>query len=572
MLNHKIKTTPRLHSALDFFAEAANDANGNLLQRTDNLLSTRFAYDNLERLDTALGIFGSRDYTLDKNGNRTQLQIGATTTTYNYRPASNVMTNFNGTGVMVDQVGNTTTLRGMTLTYDTLNRLKTINGASYTYNAFNQRTSKIVNGITTNYIYGLSGELLAELNSAGGTQVQYVYHHGQPLSIIKRETITPPPPPADVIIDNGAPGTTLSSGWTSSTNAQDYGANYRYTAASTTLRWHRWTPTIPRAGRYEVFAWYVTNTGNSTTAPYTIVHNGITNVVTLNQRLNGGRWMSLGQHDFAVTATGTPTQYIELTNRNGRVTADAIKLVYIPAATVPTTQTNVYYIHNDHLGTPRAMTDATKKVVWRWDSDPFGATAANEDPDGDSIKVTMNLRFPGQYFDAESGLHFNWNRYYDPPSGRYITSDPIGLAGGLNTFGYVYGNPIGYVDPEGLAGWWRNKVIYPACLAMGICNAAAKAAEGLPTPKIPGPTREQVEKIEEIKKRSNKQSKKQEDDASKLCLLVDPIGMAAEVSYWACLGGDFGSCGTYYDITGHTVMHEVIDRGGEECYTLGLCI
>ncbi len=86
-----MKTTLRSHNVLGFFAEAANDVNGNRTQRSDNLLSTTFTYDNLERLDTALGIFGARDYTLDKNGNRTQLQIGATTTTYSYRPASRAM-------------------------------------------------------------------------------------------------------------------------------------------------------------------------------------------------------------------------------------------------------------------------------------------------------------------------------------------------------------------------------------------------------------------------------------------------------------------------------------------------
>ncbi|ATE59500.1 RHS repeat-associated core domain-containing protein [Thauera sinica] len=90
------------------------------------------------------------------------------------------------------------------------------------------------------------------------------------------------------------------------------------------------------------------------------------------------------------------------------------------------------------------------QVVWRWESDAFGSTAANEDPAGTGTSTTVNLRFPGQYFDAESGPHYNWHRYYDPRTGRYISSDPIGLEGGINTYSYVGGNPISEVDPLGL--------------------------------------------------------------------------------------------------------------------------
>ena len=103
---------------------------------------------------------------------------------------------------------------------------------------------------------------------------------------------------------------------------------------------------------------------------------------------------------------------------------------------------SILYLHTDHLLTPRYATDSTGATVWSWDSGAFGAEA----PTG---SATVNLRFPGQYYDAETGLHYNWHRYYDPATGRYITSDPLGLAEGLNTYSYAAQNPLSYIDPDG---------------------------------------------------------------------------------------------------------------------------
>ena len=111
----------------------------------------------------------------------------------------------------------------------------------------------------------------------------------------------------------------------------------------------------------------------------------------------------------------------------------------------------VYYVHTDHLKTPRRVSRPSDgAIVWQWQSTPFGSDETNEDPDGDQTEFTYNLRFPGQYYDAESGLTYNYFRYYDSRTGRYVESDPIGLRAGPNTYGYASGNPLLFVDPFGL--------------------------------------------------------------------------------------------------------------------------
>jgi RHS repeat-associated protein len=101
------------------------------------------------------------------------------------------------------------------------------------------------------------------------------------------------------------------------------------------------------------------------------------------------------------------------------------------------------------LNTPREIIKQNSENVWKWESLPFGETNPNENPSNLGV-ATFNQRFSGQYKDSETGLHQNWNRDYDPKLGRYITSDPIGLSGGLNTYAYAINNPIQNADPTGL--------------------------------------------------------------------------------------------------------------------------
>ena len=146
-----------------------------------------------------------------------------------------------------------------------------------------------------------------------------------------------------------------------------------------------------------------------------------------------------------------------ISNKNG---VYKLRRTYIWLANEPVAQINfngngsikhITYITTDHLNTPRIGTDETGAIVWRWDSDAFGQAQPNKDPDFNNSNRNIRLRFPGQYYDQETGLYYSWHRYYDPTTGRFITSDPLGLYDGPNTYVYVGANPVNYYDPTGLA-------------------------------------------------------------------------------------------------------------------------
>lgn len=162
------------------------------------------------------------------------------------------------------------------------------------------------------------------------------------------------------------------------------------------------------------------------------------------------------------------------------------------------------YLEADHLGTPIAARNQAGSVVWRWESDAFGSVLPNDDPGRTGTHTTINLRYPGMYFDQESGLLYNWHRYYDPVLGRYMSPDLIGVAGGKNPYTYVGANPLTRTDPQGLMiyqkgpsytdnpsgdGWSPytpsaplNLVPSPSPLSSSdMCNAQGRVAPSAPT-------------------------------------------------------------------------------------------
>jgi len=351
--------------ALDY---STYDANGNLNTRIDNLTVTTdgFTYDALNRLDTANGTFGTRDYDYDRNGNRNQLIDDIQTNTYSYALQSNRINTINATNVSTDTNGNITSIHGMTLGHNSQNRIVDIDNGrvKYVYNGLGQRVKKISNQ--------LPGTLSGDADGNGvidQTDFSIVVDH----ILEKLVAANDPDCNQDTLV-----------------NVQDLACINNVISGSV----------LPH-GTNEIN--FVYNNDGQLIGEYDGANKPIREIIYLNN-----------------------TPLVLITNGN------------------------VFYIHTDHMSTPLKLTDTNGTVAWSASYDPFGQATVDEDVDGDGVTVTFNFRFPGQYYDGETGLHYNYFRYYDPSTGRYITSDPIGLQGGLNTYGYVGGNPVGFVDPYGL--------------------------------------------------------------------------------------------------------------------------
>jgi len=174
-------------------------------------------------------------------------------------------------------------------------------------------------------------------------------------------------------------------------------------------------------------------------------------VATVDGERTTYRYNGIGERILKTDANLSETVYhydldgllISESARDGSILAEYVYLDGQPLALLKGDE--IYYYHLNHLGTPQKLSDANQVVVWEGDYQPFGNVEVVVEA------VTNNIRFPGQYFDEESELHYNYFRDYAPGSGRYMESDPIGLGGGLNTYGYTLQNPVKYTDPLGLA-------------------------------------------------------------------------------------------------------------------------
>lgn len=138
-------------------------------------------------------------------------------------------------------------------------------------------------------------------------------------------------------------------------------------------------------------------------------------------------------------------EFNPLAGQRGLWSTDPLWQADVVEGSLTNNATSYYYLHTDHLGTPMIATDKQGTVVWKGVAEAFGATEIIENA------VQVNLRFSGQYYDYESGGHYNFHRDYKSSVGRYLQQDPIGLSGGLNLYNYANKNPIARFDSSGLS-------------------------------------------------------------------------------------------------------------------------
>jgi RHS repeat-associated protein len=216
---------------------------------------------------------------------------------------------------------------------------------------------------------------------------------------------------------------------TNGTLARSYG----YDAAGHTLSYSSVSATYNNAGRLK--------TVSNGSATETLVYNAVGQRIATSGGAAGTvlYWYDeqshlLGEYDGA-----------------GNLIEETVWLGDLPVAVLQPNGSGVaiYYVHTDQLNTPRQVTRPVDNAqMWTWFSDPFGTDAANSNPAGAGI-FSYDLRFPGQVFDGQVGLNLNYFRDFDPATGRYIESDPAGIAASINTYAYVDSDPLLFFDPDG---------------------------------------------------------------------------------------------------------------------------
>ncbi|RJQ43130.1 MAG: hypothetical protein C4538_12520 [Nitrospiraceae bacterium] len=425
---------------------------GDITAITDNInpvKSRSYAYDNLHRLALATGPWGSTAYAYDPVGNRTYETTDTGNTTYIY--SANKLISAAGEKTLdfsYDNNGNTVAENGKQYIYNQNQRLVQIKDtenvlSEYVYNSKGQRVKKTAHGQTIIFHYDQTGLLIAESTGTGTITNEYVYLNGKPLakthSTVSGSGYNYPAPSFRASLSLNIESTSLGAGW-----LKYYYTKNRLSLVSTSI------------------------TG--------FALNGRTATVTGTGTVNGTSGCT-----FTATITDSNPDAIAIEIRKPDGTLHYSSVSQTISSGNFSIGDSIFYYHNDHLGTPMTMTDSSGSVVWQSDYLPFGENISL------TGTVMNNLRFPGQYYDAETGLHQNWHRDYKPEIGRYVEVDPIlqpMISRGIKTscakstvtwrvpllvsdpqnlhpYVYTKGNAISLIDPAGLAcgSGWTDKIV-----------------------------------------------------------------------------------------------------------------
>jgi RHS repeat-associated protein len=467
--------------------------------------TTSNTYDAGGNLSTSQDARGkTASYTYDALNREIQVAFGDQTIAFSYDSGTNGKGRLTGASDTLhslswqyDGLGRVTgkgqTVSGVTLpvayayTSGDLTALTTPSGQSVTYSYTNHQISAIaVNGTTllSSVSYEPFGPSRGWSWGNGASEIRLHDTDGNPSSITGAESTSYTIDSAFRITGiNNASSSALS--WTYGYDSLD-----RLTSASQTAGSYGWT--------YDANGNRLTQTGTSAStfsmASGSNQLSGITGALgrsyvydaagnTLGDGTNTFTYNNRGRLATAATSSGTfyyvynalgqrIEKYSSSTNvlfaydesghligeydGGGNLVEETVWLGDLPVATLRPNGSggvNIFYIHADHLNAPKSITrPSDNAIVWRWDQDPFGVAAPNQNPSGLGT-FAYNLRFPGQYYDAETGRNYNYFRDYDSNVGRYVQSDPIGLkAGSFSTYAYADGNPVSELDPNGLFG------------------------------------------------------------------------------------------------------------------------
>jgi RHS repeat-associated protein len=417
------------------------DYNGNVAAVTDDAIQfgefISFTYDELDREDVVTAKYLPSIVTLDSDydqyGNRDRLTLddGAT--------------------------------QHFDFTYNKLNQLSSVGfpggrnpSVTYYEDLGLYKQLQLASGITTNYLYYDNGPIeqikITKSDSTLIEQLDYVYD-----AVLNVETQTSfqdggahtygynsqdsltsadhPAPQIDEFFDYDMVGNRETPG---NLALYDYNANHQIQVSPTDIIYE-----FDEDGNLR------SKTKDGSTESF--VHNPDNRLIEYNDGTTTTvyRYDSFGRR-ISKNVSGEVTHFLwdgsrllgEYTNTGAR----GKRYHHLPGGLNPSQfedQGAIYDIHLNHVQTPEFVTDQSEATVWSQTQQVFGDMTV-------SSGIDLNLRFPGQYFDFESGIHYNYFRYYDPSTGRYIQSDPIGLYGGLNTYAYVSNQPIRYTDPSGL--------------------------------------------------------------------------------------------------------------------------